>query len=392
MKFAALSICIATAIFASTVPDTIPVSEFESDSLLGNAADSSQHAPVQLHTSKAVSIETPSAPQDADSCAEFASTDSLLIELSDSTQATYTDSAQGFIQRKRCLNEFEQITGTFCKGGDSSWIASFFKGTESVTIVCDKEFRYATELEKQAGLCDEKRRGKESSNLTCTDSGWKDTKSANTEGLVFEKGLPLSGKINPDYLYFQDTRDRLIYRAIKAADMTWMAENLEYVNSTNSDSTPELRGFYSWATAMDSSAHFSESGKGCGFGRLCHPRYPVRGICPEGWHLPDITESETLLNAEGHYHPQDSIPYNSLGWTGTHNTAAIHSYEDVLDSVQNNKHYPLEGGYVHFWNSTERDNEHAYYPALNYYGIYAGHRIFYKKGRLPVRCILDSGK
>ena len=47
---------------------------------------------------------------------------------------------------------------------------------------------------------------------------------------------------------------------------------------------------------------------------------------------------------------------------------------------------------VHFWNSTERDYEHAYYPALNYYGIYAGHRIFYKKGRLPVRCILDSGK
>ena len=50
---------------------------------------------------------------------------------------------------------------------------------------------------------------------------------------------------------------------------------------------------------MDSAGVFSTNGKGCGYGKKCSPIYPVRGVCPAGWHLPDTTEWSILFASVG---------------------------------------------------------------------------------------------
>ena len=50
---------------------------------------------------------------------------------------------------------------------------------------------------------------------------------------------------------------------------------------------------------MDSVAKFSEAGKGCGDEKTCISAATVRGVCPEGWHLPSKAEFENLFDAVG---------------------------------------------------------------------------------------------
>ncbi|MBQ3776552.1 MAG: fibrobacter succinogenes major paralogous domain-containing protein [Fibrobacter sp.] len=114
-----------------------------------------------------------------------------------------------------------------------------------------------------------------------------------------------------EYGELVDSRDGQVYKTVVIGGQTWMAEDLDYADSINYPSmlernwcytlysTPnrcEGHGrLYTWAAAMDSMGTFSNNGKGCGDGWTCSPTYPVRGICPEGWHLPDTTEWKNLF-------------------------------------------------------------------------------------------------
>lgn len=112
---------------------------------------------------------------------------------------------------------------------------------------------------------------------------------------------------NPDSLLC-DIRDYRTYRYVTIGNQIWMAENLNYVNthdetndsiggswcSPDADSCARFGRYYSWPIAMDCYGDFSDAGVGCVSGQECNPQYPVRGICPEGWHLPDTTDWEIL--------------------------------------------------------------------------------------------------
>lgn len=121
---------------------------------------------------------------------------------------------------------------------------------------------------------------------------------------------------------FTDKRDKQTYAAVKIGEQIWMAENLNFaypkltLSESETDSTEsaaldsisfcyrndpancEKYGrLYTWAASMDSVAVLGDSaGFGCGYGVDCSPTYPVRGICPEGWHMPDTTEWFALKN------------------------------------------------------------------------------------------------
>lgn len=122
---------------------------------------------------------------------------------------------------------------------------------------------------------------------------------------------------------FTDARDGQVYKTVTIGKQTWMAENLNYADSVK---TPVLKGrsasvetddaelkktygmLYSWAAAMDSGSfdysfldkHFSQE--------------LVRGICPEGWHLPIILEFEELLNAIGGWDKVHALKAK-VGWS-----------------------------------------------------------------------------
>ena len=161
--------------------------------------------------------------------------------------------------------------------------------------------RYANEVETDFGKgCvtynqeDEIVPSQHYSRYVCTESGWK---------WMFL----LDGSL----MTFKDPRDGNEYAAFTTANgQSIMAENLRYEykikledsedsvaygNRCNTDGCTKYGRYYSWAAAMDSAGVFSTSGKGCGINMDCSPQYPVRGICPEGWHLPSENEWNELF-------------------------------------------------------------------------------------------------
>ena len=104
-----------------------------------------------------------------------------------------------------------------------------------------------------------------------------------------------------------DYRDMNTYRTTRIDNQIWMAENLKYeaVGSVCAADNCEKYGFlYAWGAAMDSAGGYSANGKDCGdWGGVVHddclPIYPVRGICPKGWHLPTENEFKALIDAAG---------------------------------------------------------------------------------------------
>ena len=110
-----------------------------------------------------------------------------------------------------------------------------------------------------------------------------------------------------------DSRDNKTYKTITIGSQTWMAENLNYSDSATYegmkgrswcyDNKPEnctkYGRLYNWAAAMDSAGKWSTNAKGCGYSGVCLSTPPVRGICPEGWHLPTHDDFSSLFDAVG---------------------------------------------------------------------------------------------
>ena len=97
-----------------------------------------------------------------------------------------------------------------------------------------------------------------------------------------------------------DSRDGKTYKTVTIGEQTWMAENLNYEYNegtaksycySNMTSNCDKYGrLYNWSAAMDSAALFSDASKGYGNGMTWNPEGKIRGVCPEGWHLPDRNE------------------------------------------------------------------------------------------------------
>ena len=136
--------------------------------------------------------------------------------------------------------------------------------------------------------------------------------------------------LNPDIQYGEmiDSRDRKKYSTVKIGYMTWMAENLDYADSLeypilmnggaicyddNPEKCDKYGRLYTYAAAMDAEETFSTGGAGCGLNDICiiNTR-PVRGICPEGWHLPSL--SEWYLLAAPHSHSNDVLAKGFAQW------------------------------------------------------------------------------
>jgi uncharacterized protein (TIGR02145 family) len=110
-----------------------------------------------------------------------------------------------------------------------------------------------------------------------------------------------------------DLRDGQVYPTVKIGTQKWMAKNLNYAYGDDADSLSlcyendvefctKYGRLYTWAAAMDSVALFSDDGKGCGYGVTCKADgvKRVRGVCPDGWHLPSLEEWRTFDFALGH--------------------------------------------------------------------------------------------
>ena len=321
----------------------------------------------------------------------------------------------------KILSDYPNYLGEKCNVNDSVRTKYFpltLYGEVKDSLICDlntAKYRFFTKIDSALGLCYKEREGRKKMGFVCRNGSWIALNEYDTKGLKFEKGTITKSERDSSLLYFKDFRDDRIYRATKIGNQIWMAENLKYEPRESvyrcktgwgncvtecyehKDINCEFFGrYYTWSLAMDSIGKFSTNGSGCGYNGICSPTYPVRGICPEGWHLPDTTEWRIFIESIGN----DPKSIQSIKFwdnaTDTFKFGAIpHGYYD--------------SDYKHSYNAKEFNyvEDNAYFWSANnkYEGYYAnGAYLFYlssDKAFIPrepssmgfgytVRCVKDS--
>ena len=204
---------------------------------------------------------------------------------------------------------------------------------------------------------------------------------------------------NCEYGSVTDSRDGQTYKTVTIGTQTWMAENLNYETADSycyNDSAKYCAKYgrlYTWAAAMDSAGTWSANGKGCGYDKTCSSTYPVRGVCPSGWHLPSKTEFETLFEtvAVGGEFTEGNALKASSGWYNSQNGTDAFGFSALPAGYYRNidlKYY-YEGYNVYFWSSTENYSNDAYHMYLRYNGGSAYLNDFTKYYGSSVRCLKD---
>ena len=216
---------------------------------------------------------------------------------------------------------------------------------------------------------------------------------------------------NCEYGTLIDSRDGQTYKTVTIGTQTWMAENLNYAYTDvpysyaayESDSTSwcfdnaldncAMYGrLYTWSVAMDSVGVWSTKGKGCGYDKTCNvdSAGSVRGICPEGWHLPTQTEWGTLFAAVGGMSTAGKMLKSTSGWTSNGNGTDGYSFAALpADSRTAGGDYRNKGYFTNFWSSSEKDSGTVYTMSLTYYVENADLTYRYKAEGLSVRCVKD---
>jgi len=121
------------------------------------------------------------------------------------------------------------------------------------------------------------------------------------------------GLATPTKTTFVDDRDNKTYKKVKIGTQTWMAENLNYAGEAGNeigrcyDNDPanctEYGRLYDWSMAMNGAASSTATPSG------------VRGVCPDGWHLPSDAEWTTLTDYVGGDDIAGKILKSTTGWS-----------------------------------------------------------------------------
>ena len=165
--------------------------------------------------------------------------------------------------------------------------------------------------------------------------------------------------IGYEYGTLTDNRDGQIYRTVKIGEQWWMAENLNY-------------GDIQQTAEEDSSSYcYGNASANCEkYGRL-YPWSEAMGICPEGWHLPDTTEWNTLFTAVGGEASAGISLKAKDGWNSSWKNNGYGS--DSFGFLALPAGYRTDGGVYYasdnsagFWTSTEYASNRAYYMYLYY--------------------------
>ncbi|SIO45430.1 FISUMP domain-containing protein [Fibrobacter sp. UWB11] len=200
-----------------------------------------------------------------------------------------------------------------------------------------------------------------------------------------------------------DSRDNQVYQTVTVGTQTWMAQNLNYQTANSYcykgelDKCAEYGRFYTWAVAMDSVGEFSPNGKGCGYmvdDEKCKPKGHVRGICPEGWHLPSFGECNDFIGGVGGKFVAGKMLRSTVGWKDNGNGSDDYSFSALPTGLRDGKgNFKYTGETAGFWTSTE-SRERKSYLLLMYSGIESveldGYRDSSEKNYgANIRCIKD---
>ena len=174
---------------------------------------------------------------------------------------------------------------------------------------------------------------------------------------------------------------------------TWMAENLNYKTANSwcyddkDENCAKYGRLYTWASAV------GKTETECGYGHECNlGTGDIRGVCPEGWHLPSNEEWVDLIKAVGGYLTGGAKLKSKTGWeekSGINNEDAFGFSALPAGYRVNDDDYYGEGDDALFWSSTKSDGDDAYFMYLSYNDEDASLFYLNKSYGFSVRCLKD---
>jgi len=197
-----------------------------------------------------------------------------------------------------------------------------------------------------------------------------------------------------------DLRDGQIYKTVKIGNQWWMAENLNYNQSSygndwcyaNDSSNSIIYGrLYNWYAAMQGASSVSNN-----YGK-------VQGVCPHGWHIPSDAEwkqlemylgmSRTYSDNDGNRSTEKKGKLKETSTTHWRypNTGATNSsgFTALPGGRYTDGSFNDLGYYTLFWTSTEYyyDTTVAWYRGLSWNNYFINRYAYSKKHGYSVRCV-----
>jgi uncharacterized protein (TIGR02145 family) len=156
------------------------------------------------------------------------------------------------------------------------------------------------------------------------------------------------------------------FNSVPIGSQVWMAENLYYAVSgskyyNNDTANFEWHGhLYDWATAMAFPAS-------CNYSACSNQIQPKhRGICPEGWHIPNNAEWDALFDSVGGSSVAGEYLKATSGWAEGGNGQDTYGFTALPSGYGDSG-----GGFNDFgskgfwWTASENDSSHAYYRGMD---------------------------
>lgn len=194
------------------------------------------------------------------------------------------------------------------------------------------------------------------------------------------------------------------YRTVQIGSQCWMAENMRCTTSPTgkhwihdpsfSTSTPIYPAYcavptdpyygvlYNWAAAVDKD-DYRQSAK--------VPHRPLRGICPEGWHLPDNDDWDLLFSTlGGNKQAGELMKMPSLQWMPHLTFARTQLGFDAMPAGAFTENgYSYAGMQTSFWCADNFSNDQAWCSIVYDYKNDCYSYLEYKCYGLSVRCVRD---
>ena len=196
-----------------------------------------------------------------------------------------------------------------------------------------------------------------------------------TSGVRPADGEEAPGKIDSSEIYnaFTDKRDGNVYRVVLIGSQAWMAEDLRYTDN-KADS---LLARHSWCSDSRCLYDFAAvTGDILCLGSTCDYDFPLRGICPEGWHVPNSYEWDELIDTAN----EMDVSLDAFSPFATFPTGEYDAYYFGVET----------DNCARYWTSSQ---ENAL-SAREYYRCgssgYVQSQVYSKSFGYAVRCVADS--
>jgi len=197
--------------------------------------------------------------------------------------------------------------------------------------------------------------------------------------------------------YSPKGKDGDTYKRVKIGNQEWMSENLNVSTFRSGDIIYEAKTNEEWEKARAEGKpawcyYDSKPDNGKKYGKLYnwYAVNDIKGLAPEGWHIPSDEEWNKLVEYLGTSDAGIKIKGTS-GWNNNGNgtnecgfNGLPGGYRYSSDGTFNNI-----GDYGYWWSSTENLSNNAWYRVVNCFDGYIGRYPGNKRTGFSVRCIKD---